>query len=306
MRLDEVGDPTERDRGAAFAPVRIGPGRRSVERTLVVVAGVLALLGLAVAKPWAGPVDVNETGARSSAPSLEAAAAGREPEAPTRPAAPTGGDGGPSPDVDLETLARWWTVLGTDYGIVSGRLLDDPGPGADVGPGTAVATVTVWRLRPTAEPLPPEALEPDCSPAAVVPVGTRVIGVTVPVEASIERLSVLRRFADDRSVVVPLRRPTVRAGVSLLVPRSRIWQPGLYAVRLEARDGVRWLAFCVASRAAGPGGPILDPAAWSLEAYLDASGRGGGRDSAGVEPTAGLGPTRPAVGRLAPTARRVM
>lgn len=305
MRLDEVGDPTEGDRGAAFAPVRIGPGRRSVERTLVAVAGVVALLGLAVVKPWAGPA-VDETAARSAASSTQAATATEEPEAPTRPAAPGPGDLRPSPDVDLETLARWWTVLGTDYGIVSGRLLDDPGPAGDVGPEAAVATVTVWRLRPTTEPLPPEVLEPDCSPAAVVPVGTRVIGLTAPVEVPIERLSVLRRFAGDRSVVVPLRRPTVRAGVSFLVPRSRMWQPGLYAVRLEGRDGVHWLAFCVASRAAGSGGPILDPAAWSLEAYLEASGRGGRRDSVGVEPTAGPGPTRPALGRLAPTARRVM
>src|SRR5581483_5153262 len=146
-----------------------------------------------------------------------------------------------------------------------GRLLGTERP----APGVIVSTLTVWRQRPTTVPLVPERLEPDCSPAAVVPVDTTVIGITVPQGEAPREISVRRQYADGHSIDIPVRSmPLGDRGIWLLVPLGdAAWQPGLYAVRLSGPPGTRWLSVCVAARPSGTGGPILEPAAWSLEAY---------------------------------------
>ncbi len=292
MRRDEIGDPTERESGASFAPVRIGPGRRSMERTLVALVAVVGLVGLAIAKPWAGPAPDAPGAASATVRPAEGSAPSGAAFAPTRPAAGGPSDPAASPGTDLEHLADWWSVLGTDYGFVSGRLVGTEAP----APGVIVSTLTIWRQRPASEPLVPERLEPDCTPAAVVPVDTTVIGVTVPRREAPASISVRRQFVGGRSVEIPVRTmPLGDRGIWLLVPLRDDWRPGLYAVRIIGPSGARWLSVCVAARPAGTGGPILGPDATSTEAYEAAI-----RRLAGVEPPFRGGP-RPGGARLAPS-----
>ncbi len=266
---EATGDPFEEERGAAFAPVRIGPGRRSMERTLIAVVAVVVLIGLAIAKPWAGqapassaePAGANLAGAAArSAP-----ASGGDERAPSRPVASASARSEPSPPGSLSSLADWWSILGTDYGFVSGRLVGAEQP----APGVIVSTLTIWRQRPSTVPLVPERLGPDGSPAAVVPVDTTVIGVTVPHAEAPSSISVHWQFAGGRRIELPVRvMPLGDRGIWLLVPlEGGGWQPGLYAVRLAGPTGIRWLNVVVAARPVGTGGPILDPADWSIEAY---------------------------------------
>lgn len=287
MRRHSIGDPTERESGATFAPVRIGPGHRSLERTLVAVVAVVGLIGLAIAKPWAAPTAGEGTARTEGGPSAGAPRSG-EPDAPTRPASPGASEASRS----LEDVADWWSVLGTDYGFVSGRLVGTEAP----APGAMVSTLTIWRQRPASEPLVPERLEPDCTPAAVVPVDTTVIGVTVPRREAPASISVRRQFVGGRSVEIPVRTmPLGDRGIWLLVPLRDDWRPGLYAVRIIGPSGARWLSVCVAARPAGTGGPILAPDVTSIEAY-----EGVIRRLAGAEPPSGTGP-RPGGARLAPS-----
>jgi len=292
MRRDEIGDPAERQIGADFAPVRIGPGHRSIERTLAAVVVIIGLLGLAIAKPWAVP----EPGADRAAVSPKGASAPVMAETPTPPYPPDAGGSAAAPR-SLENVADWWSVLGTDYGFVSGRLLGTERP----APGVIVSTLTVWRQRPATVPLVPERLTSDCSPAAVVPVDTTVIGVTVPQGEAPREITVRRQYAGGRFIEIPVRAmPLGDRGIWLLVPRGDApWQPGLYAVRLIGPAGTRWLSVCVAARAAGIGGPILDPAAWSLEAYRIAVGQLTGGASVGTEGRVARD------GRLVPVGRRL-
>ncbi len=285
------------DRGATFAPVPIGPGRRSLERTLFLVVAVAAVLGLAIAKPWAasGPARPGESAVvAGSSPAVATAVEGpetatRDPGAPTRPAGP--------PARSLADVADWWAVLGTDYGFVSGRLVGVE----QAAPGAIVSTLTIWRQRPTAEPLAPEGLGPDCSPAAVVPIDTTVIGVTVPRTETPASIDVWRLFAANRRIEVPVRpMPLGDRGIWLLsLSEGAVWEPGVYAVGLVGPTGTRWLNVCVASRPVGLGGPVLDPAHWSVGAHEKALreqqslGRADGRLGDGVF-----------VGRLPPLARR--
>lgn len=293
MRPDEVGPSLEpvirrslaagrsstgNDRGdgaggfeegeATFAPVRIGPGRRSLERTLLAVGAGVALIGLAIAKPWAGPVPDRAAGpGASNLPGVAGESA--EPSdvlkgPPNQPDADGSSGNNPSSEGTLSDLADWWSVLGTDYGFVSGRLVGAEQP----APGVIVSTLTIWRQRPSTVPLVPERLAPDGSPAAVVPVDTTVIGVTVPRPDAPSSISVHWQFVGGRTIEVPIRiMPLGDRGIWLIVPFEAGWEPGLYAVRLVGPAGIRWLNVVVASRPVGTGGPILDRAAWSLEAY---------------------------------------
>lgn len=293
-QLDAPGDL---ERGLTFAPVPIGPGRRSLERTLVLVVAVVAVLGLAIAKPWAGsgPAHPGESAVvAGSSPAVATAVEGpetatRSPGAPTRPVVP--------PARSLADVADWWAVLGTDYGFVSGRLVGVQ----QAAPGAIVSTLTIWRQRPTMEPLAPEGLGPDGSPAAVVPIDTTVIGVTVPRAETPDSIVVWRLFAANRRIELPVRpMPLGDRGIWLLsLPEGATWEPGLYAVGLVGPTGPRWLNVCVASRPVGLGGPVLDPADWSLEAYEEAV-----RAQANLGPADGRRADGTYVGRLPPLARR--
>ncbi|HWP61894.1 MAG TPA: hypothetical protein VNO86_00270 [Candidatus Binatia bacterium] len=265
---DGAGGFEEGEEEATFAPVRIGPGRRSVERTLAAVAAAVVLIGLAVAKPWAGePPTGSAAPGASNLPgvAVESTEPWDEPKGPPNQSDEGGSSGSdPSSEGTLSDLADWWSVLGTDYGFVSGRLVGAEQP----APGVVVSTLTIWRQRPSTVPLVPERLGPDGSPAAVVPVDTTVIGVTVPRADAPSSITVHWQFAGGRTIEVPIRiMPLGDRGIWLIVPFEGGWEPGLYAVRLVGPAGIRWLNVAVASRPVGTGGPILDPAAWSLEAY---------------------------------------
>lgn len=289
--------PSDLDRGPTFAPAPVGSGRRSLERTLVLVVAVAALVGLAIAKPWAGsgPARPGESAvAAGSSPALGTAAGGpdtvtQDQGAPTRPAGPR--------TSSLADVADRWMAFGTDYGFVSGRLVGVE----QAAPGAIVSTLTIWRQRPTAEPLAPEGLGPDGSPAAVVPIDTTVIGLTVPRTETPDSIVVWRLFAATRMIEIPVRpMPLGDRGIWLLsLPEGAAWEPGLYAVGLVGPTGTRWLNVCVASRPVGRGGPVLDPADWSVEAYEEALrgqrklGLVNGQRADGIY-----------VGRLPPLARR--
>lgn len=290
---EPIETPLDGEPGTVFAPVRIGPGRRSLERTFAAVIGVVLLIGLAIAKPWAAPEPGADRVVVSPAASPAVAAA------PTRPYSSAAAESAPPPP-SLEDVADWWSVLGTDYGFVSGRLLGAEPP----APGVIVSTLTIWRQRPATVPLVPERLRPDGSPAAVVPVDTTVIGVTVPRAEAPTSIRVHRQFEGGRAIEVPIRTmPLGDRGIWLVVPLDGGgWQPGLYAVRLAGPAGTRWLNVCVASRPVGTGGPVLDPTAWSAEAYEQAVRRYG----RGIEVVVGDGASNSpgSTGRRAPVAPR--
>ena len=237
----------------AFAPTKLDTRRRRVPPVVVGLA-ILALLVLAVAKPWGG----GDPGASldPSAAAVAAASQSGQPASspdssaeaePTLVLAPGGIQGPPR-------LGAWGISVGTDI----------------LGSSTFEwANWSQWvPLEPVSErPEPPirdpQPIGTDCASVPTVPAAPTVLGITVP-EGTSTDFSVLGWFTNGpwaATVDEQLSRIDIpgRSEFAALARRDGLRFPdGRYELHLLTPDHVTALGFCIASGAPGSGAGGLD------------------------------------------------
>lgn len=235
----------------AFAPTKLDTRRRRVP-PIVVGLAILALLVLAVAKPWGGgdPRPLLDPSAAAVAAASQSAPPSGSPDPsvePDRPVvlAPGGIKGPPRP-------GAWGISVGTDI----------------LGSSTFEwANWSQWvPLEPVAErPEPPirdpQPIGTDCASVPTVPAAPTVLGITVPEGISTD-FSVLGWFTNGpwaATVDEQLSRIDIpgRSEFAALARRDgRRFPDGRYELHLLSPDHVTALGFCIASgaRAFGDGG----------------------------------------------------
>lgn len=230
------------DTEVAFAPTRLGARRRRL-RPVAVGLAVLALLALAVAKPWGSATGPAGTPGASAAVlvSVSGAPAG-SPSSSARP------DPASSPPIAFPGPPRpgaWGISLGLDA------------PGDTTG---AWATWTEWvPLDPVSErPEPPIRdplpMETDCASVPTLAAAPSILGITVP-EAMTTDFRVLGWLSNGPRTE-PLDDELARLDVpgrgqfaALARRDGRAFPDGRYELHLLTADHVTALGFCLDSSA---------------------------------------------------------
>ncbi len=260
----------------AFEPEPLGRRSRLPDRGLLVAALVVAFIGLALAKPWAG--------GSGAGPSPDQNATDRPSPTPTA--------AGPTPTVSGPGLPAWAALVAAlpvrdGWGV---RTLIDAGtteaPGVLVRPAGAAPLMGAWspvapvgNADATADPPPSAPPVAAASSVTIVEAGgpIRLIGITSP--SAEPPLDI--RVWQPPTVVPPdgsgagptLRWLDVRTlpgdvglGEWLLLPPAieghplEQWPAGSYRIDLLCADGIRHLTLMIASAAGRPDGVPPDPA----------------------------------------------
>jgi hypothetical protein len=255
----------------AFAPTKLDARRRRVPPILVGMA-ILALLVLAVAKPWGGadpgpsvhPTTAAVAGATQTTPPASSPDSSVEPE--RSDALAPGGIKGPP------RLGAWGISVGTDI----------------LGSSTFEwANWSQWvPLEPVSErPEPPirdpQPIGTDCASVPTLPAAPTVLGITVPEGMSTD-FSVLGWFSEGPWVATvdeELARIDIpgRSQFAALARRNGLAFPdGRYELHLLTPDHVTALGFCIHSVEGGLDQAVIDRIVGDLAPHSGAWGVGDG------------------------------
>lgn len=257
----------------AFAPTRVGARRRPRLPPVVVGLALVALLVVAVVKPWGTVAEpVPSPGASSGAVAI---ASGSTPGSSGGPSDPTGdrpaatapsvGFPGPLPP------GAWGISVGVD---IAGDGSGDWASWSDWVPLAPVAG-------PPAGPTPdPRTIGTDCASVPTLPAAPTILGITVP-DATSTDFSVLGWLSDGpwtESLDTELTRLDVPGDGQFAILASRdglTFPDGRYELHLLTPDRVTALGFCLDSSATYATAARAPDPATSAQIVHDLAGRAG-------------------------------